>query len=78
MKTCMKRMMIRLLKDEKIMKLFVKKVVELVDIGEPNLCGQFKDAILRACDRVNGKKKSRSKRDAWWCNEEVKEAKSRR
>ena len=26
-----------------------------------------------ACDEVCGKKRGRSKGDAWWCNEEVKE-----
>ena len=38
--------------------------------------GHFKDRILKACDKVRGKKRGRSNGDTWWWNEEVKEATS--
>ena len=33
----------------------LKKVIKLVDVGAPNLCGHLKDGGLEACDRVCGK-----------------------
>ena len=38
-----------------------------------NLWEHFKDGVLKAYDEVCGKKRSRSKGDTWWWNEEVKE-----
>ena len=37
--------------------------------------GHFKDGVLKAYDEVCGKRGRKSKRDTWWWNEEVKEAK---
>ena len=74
-KTCAERRKIILMKDVNIMKQFEEKVIELVDVGEPNLWGHFKDRVLKACDEVCGKKRGRrSKGDTWQWNEEVKDA----
>ena len=44
-----------------------------------NWWGYFKDEILKACDEMCGRKMwRRSKGDAWWWNEEVKETMSRK
>ena len=41
--------------------------------------GDFKDGVLKASDEVCEKKRGRrSNGDAWWWNEEVKEAVSRK
>ena len=76
--TCAERRQITLLIDAKISKRFDENVTELVDVGAPNLRGHFKDGILRAFDEVCGKKRGGRKGDAWWWNEEVKEAVSRK
>ena len=63
----------------KIRKQFYEKVIKLVDFGLPNLRGNFKDGILKACDEVCWKKRGRrNKGDTWWWNEEVKEAVSKK
>ena len=63
----------------KIRKQFYEKVIILVDIGVPNLWGNFKDEILVACDEVCGKKRwRRSKGDTCWWNEVVKETVSKK
>ena len=62
----------------KIKKQFQEKVIELVDVGAPNLWGHIKDGVLKACDEKCWKKRGRSKGDTWWWNEEVKEAVSRK
>ena len=36
----------------KIRKQFEEKVIELVDVGVPNLWGHFKDGVLETCDAV--------------------------
>ena len=36
-----------------------EKVIELVDVGAPNLWGHFMDGVLEACDEVCGKKSGR-------------------
>ena len=64
-----------MLKDLKIRKRLVEKVVKLVDVGAPDLCGYFKDGILKACVKKRWK---RSKGDTWWWNKEVKEEVSRK
>ena len=52
-----------------------EKVIKIVDVGVPNLWGQFKDVVQKACDEVCGKKSGRrSKGDTWWWKKEVKEA----
>ena len=51
-KTCAERRMISLLKYEMMRKRFEEKVMTLVDVGVPNLCGHFKDGILKACGEV--------------------------
>ena len=76
--TCIERM-ICLLEDVKIRKRFEENVIELVDIGTPNLGVHFKDRVLKVCDELCGKKRTRkSKGDTWWWNEEVKETISRK
>ena len=78
-KACAGRRKISLLKDVKIRKQFKEKVIKLVDVGVPNLRGHFKDGVLKACDEVCGKEMwRRSKGDTWRCNEEVREAVSRK
>ena len=73
--TCAGRRKISLLNDLKIRKRFEEKVIQLVDVAMPNLCGHYKDGILEACDEVCGKQRGmRCKGSAWWLNEEVKEA----
>ena len=53
---------------------FEKRVKKLVSTDAPDLCKTFKDGVLKACDEVCGKKKSRRDRgDMWWWNEEVKQ-----
>ena len=72
-KTCAMRRKITLLKDVKIRKRFEEKVIQLVDVGAPNLREHFKVCDLKACDEVCGKKRGRrSKEDTSWWNEEMK------
>ena len=40
--------------------------------------GNIKDGVLKACDEVGGKKMVGNKGDAWWWNEKVKEALSKK
>ena len=52
---------------------FEKRVKELVSTDASDLWKTFKDGVLKAFDKVCGKKKSRrDQRDMWWWNEEVK------
>ena len=60
-----------------VRKRFEKNVIELVDVGVPNLCWHFKDWILKVNDEVCGKMNGLSEGDIWWWNQEVKEAVSR-
>ena len=61
-----KRGMIGFLKEMKFRKRFYEKVIELVDVGVPNLWGHFKDVILKACDEMCGKRiRRRSKGETW-------------
>ena len=58
---------------------FEKSVKELVSTDTPDLWKTFKDGVLKACDEVCGKKKSRRDRgDMWWWNEEVKDTIARK
>ena len=58
---------------------FKNRVNELVSTDTPNLWKAFKDRVLKACDEVCGKKKSRRDRgDMWLRNEEVKDAIARK
>ena len=78
-KTHTERRKMSLLKDFKVRIRFEEKVMELVDIGVPNLWGHFKDGVLEACDEVCGKKMGRRcKGDSWWWNGEMKEIVSRK
>ena len=53
---------------------FEKRVKELVSTYAPNLWKTFKDVVLKECDKLCGKKKSRRDQgDMWWWNEEVKD-----
>ena len=46
---------------------------------ECQICGHFKDGVLKACDEVSEKTKGRRRKgDIWWWNEEVKETVSRK
>ena len=52
---------------------FEKRVKELVSTDAPDLWKTFRDGVLEACDKLCGKKKSRSDQgDMWWWNEEVR------
>ena len=58
---------------------FEKRVKELVSTDAPDLWKTFRDGVLKACDEVCGKKKSRRDRgDMWWWNEEVKDTIARK
>ena len=58
---------------------FEKRVKELVSTDVPELWKAFKDGVLKACDEVCGKTKSRRDRgDIWWWNEEVKDTIARK
>ena len=58
---------------------FEKRVKELVSTDAPDLWKTFKDGVLKACDEVYGKKKSRRDRgDMWWWNEELKDTIARK
>ena len=59
-KTCTERINISLLKDVKIGKR-LEEVIQLVDVGLPNLWEHFKDGVSKACDEVCGKKRGISK-----------------
>ena len=52
----MLRRKIGLMKDVTIRKRFDKKVIELFDIGAPNLRGHIKDGVLKVCNEVCRKK----------------------
>ena len=56
-----------------VRKQYYKKVIDLSDIGVPNVWGYFEDGVLGACDEVCGKKRCRSKGDTLWYNDEVME-----
>ena len=50
-----------------------KRVKELVSTDALDLWKTFKDGVLKACDKLCGKKKCRRDQgDMWWWNEEVK------
>ena len=51
-KTCTVRQKISLLKDWKVRMRHIEKLIELVDIGVPNLWRHFKDGVLGACDEM--------------------------
>ena len=52
-----------------------ERVKELINVDAHNLWNTFKNSMLQACDEVCGKKKHRKHDgDAWWWNEDVKEA----
>ena len=44
-KICVERRKISLLRDAKIRKQLIEKVIKLVDVGAPNLWGHFKDGV---------------------------------
>ena len=45
---------------------FDKRVKELVSADAPDLWKTFKDSVLKACNKVCGKKKSRRDRGDMW------------
>ena len=58
---------------------FEKRVKELVSTDAPDLCNAFKNGVLKACDEMCGKKKSRRNQEGmWWWNEEVKDTIARK
>ena len=58
---------------------FEKRVKELVSTDAPDLWKPFRDGVLKACDELCGKKKSRRDQgDMWWWNEEVKDTITRK
>ena len=46
---------------------YFKKSKKLVSTDAPDLLKTFKDGVLRACDVVCGKKKSRRDQGDMWC-----------
>ena len=55
---------------------FEKRVKKLISTDAPDLWKTFKAGVLKACDEMWGKKKSRRDRgDMWRWNEEVKHSK---
>ena len=57
----------------------MKRVEELASTDAPDLWKTFIDGVLKACDEVCGKKKSRRDQgDMWWWNEEVKDTITRK
>ena len=58
---------------------FEKRVKELVSTDVPDLWKTFRDGVLKACDKLCGKKKSRRDQgDMWWWNEEVNDTITRK
>ena len=58
---------------------FEKRVKELVSTDAPDLWKTFRDGVLKECDELCGKKKSRRDQgDMWWWNEEVKDTITRK
>ena len=58
---------------------FEKRVKELMSTDAPDLWKTFKDGVLKACDELCGKKKSRRDQgDMWWWNEEAKDTITRK
>ena len=58
---------------------FEKRVKELVSTDAPDLWKTFRDGVLKACDELRGKKKSRREQgDMWWWNEEIKDTITRK
>ena len=58
---------------------FEKRVKELVSTDAPDLWKTFSDSVLKACDELCGKKKSRRDLgDMWWWNKEVKDTITRK
>ena len=53
---------------------FEKRVKEQVSTDAPDLWKTFKNGVVKACNKVCGKKKSRRDRwDMWWWNKGVKD-----
>ena len=58
---------------------FEKRVKELVSTDAPDLWKTFRNGVLKACNELCGKKKSRRDQgDMWWWNEEVKDTITRK
>ena len=58
---------------------FEKRVKELVSTDAPDLWKTFRDGVLKACDELCVKKKSRRDQgDMWWWNDEVKDTITRK
>ena len=56
-----------------------KRVKELLSTDAPDLWKTFKDGVLKTCNVVYGKKKSRRDRgDMWWWNKEIKDVIARK
>ena len=58
---------------------FEKRVKELVSTNAPDLRKTFRDGVLKACDELCRKKKSRGDQGyMWWWNEEIKDTTTRK
>ena len=58
---------------------FKIRVKELVSTDAPDLWKTFRDGVLKACDELCGKKKSRRDQgNRWWWNEDVKDTITRK
>ena len=63
------------MKEDVIREKYEKRVEELVDGNAQDLLKSIKDGLLKACDKLCGKKFLRWDGDnTWWRNEEVKDA----
>ena len=62
-KTCIERQKISLVNDVKIRKRLEEKLIELVDVGAPNLWENLMNGVIRACDKECWKKRGG---DACW------------
>ena len=57
---------------------FEKRVKKLVSTDAPDLWKTFRDGVLKACDKLCGKKSRRDQGDTWWWNKEVKDTITRK
>ena len=63
----------------KIKKRLQESVIELVDVGESNVCGHSKERVVNACNEVCVEmRRRRRKENTWWWNKEVNKAISRK
>ena len=63
------------LKEKEIKEKFEERIRKLVDIDSKDLWGSYKNGVLKACDELCGKTKTRGDQgNTWWWNKQVKDA----